>query len=175
MSLLFCPLSLQSDYSSDTESEDNFLMMPPRDHLGLSVFSMLCCFWPLGIAAFYLSHEVRPPLAGYIYHRVMFIQAHHCQGSLSIAMGGWVYARSWSISECQVGFLLGCLTSCWLSFVLIEVTLPWETELMTKAGIQPARGQMAFAGLTSKWGLVCHCGEKHLDPIRNNIGNIEPV
>jgi hypothetical protein len=87
---------------------------------------------------------------------------------------GCLYATSWSTSECQASLLLGCLTSWWLSFGLVVVALPSETELMTKAGIQPAWGQMAFAGLTFKWDLVCRCGEEHLDHIRDYIVNTEP-
>lgn len=57
--IFYQPAIFQSDSSSDSESEDNFIVLPPRDYLGLAIFSMLCCFWPLGIVAFYYSHKVK--------------------------------------------------------------------------------------------------------------------
>ncbi|XP_052570011.1 transmembrane protein 91 isoform X6 [Peromyscus californicus insignis] len=53
-----------SDSDSDYDGDDRLSPLLPHDHLGLAVFSVLCCFWPVGIAAFCLAHKLSHPIGG---------------------------------------------------------------------------------------------------------------
>ena len=39
-----------------------YLRRPPNDYFGLSLFTCVCCFWPLGLAALIFSRKVRNDL-----------------------------------------------------------------------------------------------------------------
>ncbi|XP_076846075.1 synapse differentiation-inducing gene protein 1 [Brachyhypopomus gauderio] len=93
-----------SDDFSDTDSESNFPLMIPQDYLGLAFFSMLCCFWPLGIAAFYLSQKTNKAWAQGDFQAASAASRHALWLSvLAIILGVITYA-------CAVAALISYLS-----------------------------------------------------------------
>ncbi|XP_032984665.1 transmembrane protein 91 isoform X1 [Rhinolophus ferrumequinum] len=80
------PADLEDVSSSDSDSDwdGGSLLSPllPHDHLGLAVFSMLCCFWPVGIAAFCLAQKRLPSDKHQFYLSIT---------PLLLEPGTWVY------------------------------------------------------------------------------------
>ncbi|XP_062916034.1 transmembrane protein 91 [Mobula hypostoma] len=81
-----------SDDDSDTDSERTFSLSIPQDHLGLALFSMLCCFWPVGIAAFCLSQKTSKIMDRGDYHEARSASKQtFCMAVCSIALGVCTY------------------------------------------------------------------------------------
>ncbi|XP_010813261.1 transmembrane protein 91 isoform X2 [Bos indicus] len=96
----FLPPSLPSDVSSSDSDSDwggggPLPPLLPHDHLGLAVFSMLCCFWPLGIAAFCLAQKTNKAWAqGDVQGAGAASRRAFLLGVLAVGLGVCTYAAA---------------------------------------------------------------------------------
>ncbi|XP_004441633.1 transmembrane protein 91 [Diceros bicornis minor] len=93
------PPDLEDVSSSDSDSDwdGGSLLSPllPHDHLGLAVFSMLCCFWPVGIAAFCLAQKTNKAWAeGDVQGAGAASRRAFLLGVLAVGLGVCTYAAA---------------------------------------------------------------------------------
>ncbi|XP_005596320.1 transmembrane protein 91 isoform X8 [Equus przewalskii] len=93
------PPDLEDVSSSDSDSDwDGGSLLPPllpHDHLGLAVFSMLCCFWPVGIAAFCLAQKTNKAWAeGDVQGAGAASRRAFLLGVLAVGLGVCTYAAA---------------------------------------------------------------------------------
>ncbi|XP_072823105.1 transmembrane protein 91 isoform X1 [Vicugna pacos] len=93
------PPDLEDVSSSDSDSDwdGGGLLSPllPHDHLGLAVFSMLCCFWPVGIAAFCLAQKTNKAWAkGDVQGAGAASRRAFLLGVLAVGLGVCTYAAA---------------------------------------------------------------------------------
>ncbi|XP_078097182.1 transmembrane protein 91 [Mustelus asterias] len=81
-----------SDGDSNSDSDSTTSLNIPQDYLGLAIFSMLCCFWPMGIAAFYLSQKTSKATAKGDYRQAGATSRQAlCTAICAIALGVCLY------------------------------------------------------------------------------------
>ncbi|KAL6083627.1 hypothetical protein STEG23_027618 [Scotinomys teguina] len=84
-----------SDSDSEYDGDDRLSPLLPHDHLGLAVFSVLCCFWPVGIAAFCLAHKTNKAWAkGDIQGAGATSRRAFLLGVLAVGLGLCTYAAA---------------------------------------------------------------------------------